>query len=238
MLTLVHEDIYVYIDKIQEQLQTVTGTSAVNLSNDARGSVVDQGVIEITINSGSYTAIQIGSGFNSIKINKPLSEGDIILLDLRDRYYTHNDVPFFLETMLDMRDDTNHTINVAFTGTGAFEINYRRNLPVMNNNDLFFCTGLDVSENSEIAKRTNIKAQTKLRKTAKKDYTWSINGLWNDTELNKFESDSGMLRLRLVDESGMELEKLSNCVISSFQKSSSDSGDLTYSLNGSLEKIF
>jgi hypothetical protein len=238
MITLVHEDIYVYIDKIEEKMNTLSGINTFDFSNDSTDSIVDPGVVEIIAKSGSYESLSMYAGFNTITINKPLSEGDIMVLNLRDRFYTLNGVPFLLDGALQMENDTNHTLSLSFVGSGGLDVTYRRNQVFENDMDLFFCTGLDVSQNNEIIKSVNIKAETKVRKTAKKDYQWSINGLWNDTELQKFESSSGLFRLRLVDEDGLGLEKLANCVIASFQKGSSDSGDYNYALNGSFDKIF
>ncbi|MEC3606307.1 hypothetical protein P9126_04740 [Bacillus glycinifermentans] len=238
MLTLVHEDIYVYIDKIEEQIQSFSGTSEFVLSNIAYKSIVDQGVIEINATSGSYTSLSLSDGTETLSINQPLSAGDKVVVDLRERFYTLNGAPFLLDGFLELEDDKENTLTLSLTGAGTTEVKYKRNQVVENQMDLYFCTGIDISDNREIVKRTNVKGETKIYKTAKKEYQWSINGLWNDTEIQKFNSSSGLFRLRLVDEDGVEMEKLANCVISSFQKNSSDSGDYTYTLNGNCEKIF
>ena len=238
MITLVHEDIYVYIDKIEEQTQSVSGTTAISLNNNATDSVVDPGVIKITITSGSYTGVTVSNGTDTLTINKPLATNDVLVLDLRNRRYTLNGTPLFCDAVLDLKDDTFNIINISFTGTGNANIEYTRNQVVLNNSDLYFCTGLNVNQNEEILKTTNIKGKTRNRKTAKKEFTWGISGLWNKTELSKFESSTSLFRLRLVDEEGTELETLANCMISSFQKSSSEGNDFTYSLDGTCEAIF
>ncbi|WP_257064278.1 hypothetical protein [Priestia megaterium] len=238
MITRVLEDIYVYIDKVQEITDTLSGASNFSLTNDSIGGIVDYGVIEIIVNSGIYDGLTISSNFNTMEISKPLAEGDSLLLDLREEFYTLNGSVFFIDDRLVLEDDVNNTISLAFSGTGDLQVNYTRRQIITNNDDLYFCTGFDMTDNSEIIKSVNIKAQTKIRKTAKKDYQWSINGLCNDQELQKFQSDSGLFRLRLIDEEGVEMQKLANCSIASFQQGASDGGDYTYSLNGSFEKIF
>ena len=238
MLTLVHEDIYLYVDRLEEQKQTINSTTNATLINDSRQSVVDHGVITITVTSGSYTGVTVSSETDTLSIYKPLATNDVLVLDLRSRRYTLNDVPFFCDTVLDLKDDTNNTISISFTGTGNANVDYTRNQVVLSNNDLYFCTGLNVNQNGEVVKATDIKGKTRTRKTAKKEFTWSISGLWNETELQKFESSTDLFRFRLVDEDGVDLDKLANCVISSVQKSSSENNDFTYSLDGVCEAIF
>ena len=238
MLTLVHEDIYLYIDRLEEQKQIINSTTNATLINDSRQSVVDPGVITITVTSGSYTGVTVSSETDTLSIYKPLATNDVLVLDLRNRRYTLNGTPLFCDAVLDLKDDTFNIINISFTGTGNANIEYTRNQVVLNNSDLYFCTGLNVNQNEEILKTTNIKGKTRNRKTAKKEFTWGISGLWNETELKKFESSTGLFRFRLVDEEGTELETLANCMISSFQKSSSEDNDFTYSLDGTCEAIF
>lgn len=238
MLTLVHEDIYIYIEKVEEQIQTLSGASNFSLTNNSLGSIVDLGVIEISVKSGSYTSLKMSSGTKNITINKPLPSGSSLVLDLREMYYTLNGSPFFLNDYLELKDDANNTISLSFVGTGTVDVKYTRRQVIKNDNDLMFCTSLSHNDNSDIITKTNIKGETKYIKTAKKSFSWDISVLCNDTELEKFESSSGYLRFRLVDEDGVDLGKLSNCVVASVQKGSSDGGDYTCSLNGSFEKFF
>ena len=238
MITLIHEDIYVYVDKIEENIQTLSGANNFALTNNSTQSIVDKGLVEIVVNSGSYTGLTLSDGTNTLTITKPLPTGSLIEIDLRNNSYKVDGSLFLFDTVLELKDDFNNALNLVITGTGTATVKYKRNLVVVNNNDLYFCTGLDVSQENDVVYKTNIKGEIKLRKGEKKTFKFGINGLWNETELDKFESGSGMFRLRLVDEDGVELEKLVNCVIASFQKGSSDGGDYTYSLNGSCEKIF
>ena len=238
MITLVHEDIFIYIDKVESVTQSLSGASDFSLTNNSTGSIVDYGSIEINVNSGSYTGLTMSNGVDNITINKPLTAGDTMVLDLRDKHYTLNGSVFFLDDYLTLEDDANNTISLSFVGTGELEVNYTRNQCVTNDNDLMFCSSLSHNDNSDIITKTNVKGQVKYLKSAKKSYSWDISVLCNDTELEKFESSSGYLRFRLVDEEGMDLGKLSNCVVASIQKSSSDGGDYTCSLSGSFEKIF
>lgn len=238
MITLVHEDIFIYIDKLEEITDTLSGASDFSLTNDATGSIVDYGLLYITVNSGSYEALTLSSDLNSVDIIQPLTEGDSMVLDLRNKRYTLNGSVFFIDDYLMLEDDANNTLSLSFFGSGDLEVNYTRNQCVTNDNDLMFCSSLSHNDNSDIITKTNVKGQVKYLKTAKKTYTWDISVLCNDTELEKFESSSGYLRFRLVDEEGMDLGKLSNCVVASIQKSSSDGGDYTCSLSGSFEKFF
>lgn len=240
MITLVHEDIYLYIDPVQLDLLTLNNDNAnpMTLYNDATEQVVDNGILTIEGVSGSVTGFTINDETKTIPVSVSIGVGDVVVMNFRERYYTKNGVPFLLNNYVEFEDNVVNALILSFSGTGSTEVKYEYYRPFLNNDDLFYCTSFDLNETISTIEKNNIKNQTKNIKNGKKSYTVSINGLWNETEVEKFESESGYFRLRLIDEEGFELDKISNFVINQIQKSSSELSDLTYNISGVCDKVF
>lgn len=238
MLTLVHEDIYVYIDKIEEIIKSKTGANTFAFSNDSKRQIADPGIFYIEIKEGEYNSLSIEGKYNTVTLTKPLPKGTIILLDFRNSHFKVNGEIVFLDDVFRVQDDDYQEVALHLSGQGEAKVKYFYLSAVENDSDLFFCTSLDVTEAVDIIKGTNVKNQTKLLKTAKKDYTWSINGLWNRDEIGKFASGTKFLRLRFIDEEQNHLETLSNCFVSNVQRGSSEDADYAYSISGTCEGIF
>lgn len=238
-ITLVHEDIYVYVDKISLKNETKTGTTTCTLTNNTKGMVADGGVIEISIDSGSYTSTKLTCNGRTITINKKLIVGSTLIIDLNKFIGRLGNDIVLLNNYITLKDNsTSNDITVTLTGSGSFTCSYNRNQVVKNNNDLYFCENIDISTGYDHVITTNVQGKNKLIKTAKKNHSWSINGLWNGDELKKFVSDSKEFCLRIVDIDNNVLETVSNCTISSIGKSSSSDSDYTYSISGSCLEIF
>lgn len=234
MITLVHEDIYVYVDPIKEKQWTLKGND-IDFSNYSNNQIVDPGVFNITVTSGSYDSLVITTRYNSLTLSMPLPEGSELVLDFTNKHFILDGSQIFLDNLIELKDDDYSNINLSFTGTGEKETTYSYFAAEENFDDVYFVESIDVTESTPSTKRTNVKGSTKLIPNAKKDYSFSINGLWNAVELSKFPE---LFRLRLTDEEGTLLETLSHCRIDDKKKSSSSGGDYTYSISGVCEKIF
>lgn len=232
--TLVHEDIYAYIDPITETEDKKAGNS-VSFINDAREGIADNGRFYITVISGSLTKIDISDGYKTLNINQSLSLGDSLLLDFNNMVFKKNEILFFLDDFIELNDNEYHVINVNITGTGTFETTYTFMKIEQNFEDVMYLEGISVETSIDRPKKTLLSGKEKTLKGEKKVHSFSINGLWNQDEISKFTS---IFRMRLVDEEGTKLNTLANCRINSNGKSSSSGGDLTFSISGSCEEIF
>jgi hypothetical protein len=235
MSTLVHEDIYVYVDPIEENSITKTGSS-IKFVNDSTNKVSDLGVFDITITSGSFSNLTITTPLGTLNTGIPFALNDHIVLDFRELHFTKNGTLIFLEDAIELGNNDISDIDLSFVGTGSATVKYSHTKVIPSNVDLYFCESLDYGEAISRLSKVNIKNETKVLKGEKKDYSFGINGLWNDGELNKFSPE---FNLRLVDEEGKKIDILSGCRIDSSNKSSSSGGgDFSYSLSGIFKKIF
>lgn len=240
-LTLTHEEIYVYIEEIKEQTYTTTATSSCTLVNDSTNMIADSGIIEIIIDSGSFSAIKLtGSDGRIINVKRSLIVGSKITLDLRNMIgYIGDDVILF-DNYITFEDNNNsNSLTLNLTGSGSFTVNYTRKQVArkIEGGDLMFCEGMDISTELQHTSTTDIHGKEKVFESDKKTYSWSINGLWNRNSFNSFKTDSGEFSIRTMSEEGNDLEYLYNCTISSVSKSSSSSGDYTYNISGKCLKI-
>lgn len=241
-ITLKHEDIYVYIYKIQSATQTITGSTAssISLTNNATNMIADYGELTISVTSGTLTGFILTANSKTISKTVSVTSGQNIKIDLRNKmiYHSANGVTLLGSYDDILNDNASNTITLTCNGTCTKNISYVRNQVTTNNNDLYYCEGLDYSTDSEINSTKDVKGKIKFSKSEKKSHNWSINGLWNNVEFEKFNSPTGRISLKLVDIDLNVLNILANCNITSSSKSSSDDGDYTYSLSGNCEEIY
>lgn len=232
--TLVHEDIYAYIDPIKDKVESGKGTF-IEFVNDARESVVDNGVFNITITSGSFSKLVLNDGYKDIEIIGNFSLNSFWVLDFRNMHFTKDGSLFFIEDVFDLKDNEYNVLTLEFTGTGEAEVDYMFRGLEESSSDLMYLESLSIDSSLERQKKILLTGQEKILNSEKKVHSFSINGLWNQQEIAKFTDN---FRIRLVDEEGTKLETLANCYKNSVGKSSSSNGDLTYAISGSCEKIF
>lgn len=232
--TLVHEDVFVYVDPITEISDSKTAANAFTFANNALNEMADLGIFTLTVNSGSYSKVVITAGNKSSTFNVPLAAGEKMTLDFRNLHFSKGSAMYFADDIPSLVDNSNSNITVTLTGTGSATIIRKYLKAQTNNNDIWFVESLSVDTSIEQTKKTLYNGQEKTLKSEKKVHSFSINGIWSETEVSKFTEK---FRLRLVDEDARKLDTLLNCTKSSIGKSSSSGGDLTYSISGSCEKI-
>ena len=235
-VTLVHEDIYVYVDPVQEITDTKTAANDFTFTNDAIEQTADIGVFELTVMSGNYSNVVITIGNKTSTINVALAAGEKMVLDFRNRHFMKGGSMYFVDNDIgNLNDNDIGDISIALTGTGSVEITRRYEKAQLNNNDIWFLESVSVDTSYERPKKIIYNGQEKNLKGEKKVHSFSINGLWSQDELRKF---ANKFRMRLVTEDGVKLETLANCAIGSISKNSSSGGDFTYAISGSCEQIF
>lgn len=236
MLTLVHEDIYIYADPIIEYTETKKDVATTcSFTNDAIEQVADLGVFEVNISSGSFTQLVITIGDKAATFNGSFGAGNILTLNFRDLYFANGDALIFPDDIPVLTDGEIEEITVSLTGSGFVEVTRNYNKIHEQGNDIWFVESLSVDTSIERPKKTLVSGKEKTINSEKKVHSFSINGLWSQEEVSKF---TDLFRLWLVDEEGNKLNVLANCRIDSNGYSSSSNGDLTYAISGSCEKIF
>lgn len=228
MLSYMHEDIYVYIDNLITEEVKKTGD---NVSFDDNWYWIRKGKIKIVL--GGVTAkltVKLNEGTAIFDFAGKLN--DIVELDFDKMIFKLNGKLIFLSSYNAPANTEVVKIILSF-GQGSHQFSYFGLKEVVNNNDLDFCTSLDYSYSEEKSTRTNINNETIDVGSAKQEYSWSINGLWNNEEVSKF---GDLFNLRFIDEEGKPMVRLMGCTRNSFKNGSSDSGDLTYSLSGKFKK--
>lgn len=231
--TLVHEDIYAYVDPIDEYISVKTG-STMDFVNDSRNGVVDQGEFIVTCKSGEVTKLVINDGNKNVEFVIGLKIGEKAKLDFRNNHFSKAGELFFSNDIIDLQDDKENIITVTLEG-GEAEVEYTYEKATEVFTDITFLESINVDETKETIKKTLANGKEKFIKSTKKTYSFSINGIWNRDEIGKFID---AFRLRLVDENGNPLETLAYCVVDSKGRSSSSGGDLTYTVSGSCQKIY
>jgi hypothetical protein len=234
-LTLVHEDIYVYVDPIAETSENKTAANSFSFSNDSTEQVAELGVFTIDILSGSYTKLTIAAGGKTATFNTAMATGNKLVLDFRNMNFKKGSTLLFADDIPVVTDNATTTITVTLTGTGSAKVTRVYEKATTNNNDIWFVEGVSVDTSFERPKKTFLSGEEKVLKGEKKVHSFSINGIWNRAEVSKF---TDKFRLRLVDIDGSKLETLASCRKESVAKSSSSNGDLTFTISGSCEKIF
>jgi hypothetical protein len=235
MNTLVHEDIYVYTDPITTVVETKTGTTF-EFTNNATENIIDPGILEITVASGSFTKVNFTVGEQQMNITVPLTVNDKLVLDFRNNIFKKNGSLIFTDNILSFEDDSYVIINLTLTGTGQSSVTYTFDTSIAQYDDLAFLESLSADESFEFKSRTNIKNQKQIKGDVAKTYSFSLSMLWNDEQSINFPDT---FRLRLTDEDGNKLETLAGCRVTSIRKgSSSNGGDYTFEVSGSCEKIY
>lgn len=237
-ITLMHEDIYIYIDEISNLTQHVGGSGTLTIVNDATGMKAHGGEMEITATSGSATAISLSCNGNTLTINRTVDTGQTLFLSLEKNYHTLNGTRYLNAERLNFTDNAVNQITVTVTGDANVEIDYTSNRVVYNNDSLTFCDSISYNSDFQRSSFVNVKGVTRFAGSEKRTYSWDINGLWNSEEFGKFDSGTGSFSIRLIDIDGGLLEILANCTINSIKKSSSDSSDYTYQISGNCLEIF
>lgn len=236
MLTLVHEDIYVYVDPIIEVTETIKDVIGSCLfTNEATEQIADLGIFEINFSSGNFTQLVITVGNKIATFNETFSTGNKVVLNFRDLVFTKDGALIFCDDIPTLTDNSEEEILVNLTGTGYVQITRTYKQARQSDNDVWFVESLSVDTNIEHLKKTLISGKEKTINSEKKVHSFSINGLWSQEEVSKF---TDLFRIWLVDEEGVRLETLANCRVDSINRTSSSGGDLTYAISGSCEKIF
>jgi hypothetical protein len=235
MNTLVHEDIYVYTDPLTTVVEMKTGTSF-EFTNNATENIIDPGIFELTVTSGSFTKVNFTVGEQQMNITVPLVVNDKLVLDFRNNIFKKNGSLIFTDNILSFEDDSYTIINLTLTGTGQSSVTYTFDTFIAQYDDLAFLESLSADESFEFKSRTNIKNQKQIKGDVAKTYSFSLSMLWNDEQSINFPDT---FRLRLTDEDGNKLETLAGCRVTSIRKgSSSNGGDYTFEVSGSCEKIY
>ena len=224
-----HEDIYVYVDNLITEEYKKTGD---NVSFNDTWYFVRKGRLKITL-GGSVTSLTVKINESNAVFNFTGKVGDVLDLNFENMVFKLNGKLIFLSSYNAPANTEVVKISLSF-GTGSHQFSYFGLKEVRNNSDIDFCTSLDYSYSSEKLKRTLINNDTIDIGIAKPEYSWSINGLWNNEEVSKFGE---LFNLRFIDEEAKPMVRLIGCTNDSFKNGSSDSGDLTYSLSGKFKKI-
>jgi len=236
MLTLMHEDIYVYVDPIIPVSEAKTATDTFTFANDAVEQVSDIGIFTINVSSGNYTKVVVKVGDKTTTINVPLAAGETFVANFRDLYFSKdNSIYFPTDDIVELKDNSKEDIVITLTGSGSATVERMYNKVQINDNDVWFVDSISVDHSFEQTKKVLYDGSEKNVRNEKKTYSFSINGLWSQKEIDKF---TDLFRVRLVDEEGTKLETLANCTVNSLNYSSSSGGDFTYAISGSCEKIF
>ncbi|QJT70412.1 hypothetical protein [Microcystis phage MaeS] len=235
MSTLVHEDIYVYIDPITEVSVNLTAANSFTFSNTATEQIADLGVFTIDIVSGSYTKLVITAGGKSATFNIAMATGNQLVLDFRNNHFKKGTTLLFADDLPILTDNTTENITITLTGTGSTKVTRVYERVTLNNNDIWFVEGVSYDTNIERLSKKLVNGTEKTIKGEKKVHSFSINGLWSKTEVDKFSSK---FRMRLVDDQAIKIATLANCYRNGDNRASSAAGDFTYTISGTCEKIF
>ncbi|AXY83230.1 hypothetical protein PP654_gp104 [Bacillus phage v_B-Bak10] len=229
MLSYMHEDIYVYVDNLITEEYKKTGD---NVSFDDNWYFVRKGRLKITL-GGVVTTLTVKINESNAIFNFAGKAGDILDLNFENMVFKLNGKLIFLSSYNAPANTEVVKISLSF-GTGSHQFSYFGLKEVRNDSDINFCTSLDYNYSTEKLKRSLVNSETIDVGIAKPEYSWSINGLWNNEEASKFGE---LFNLRFIDEEAKPMVRLIGCTTDSFKNGSSDSGDLTYSLSGKFKKI-
>lgn len=224
-----HEDIYVYVDNLITEEYKKTGD---NVSFDDTWYFVRKGRLKVTL-GGSVTSLTVKVNESTAVFNFTGKVGDVLDLDFEKMVFKLNSNLIFLSSYNAPANTEVVKISLSF-GSGSHQFSYFGLKEVRNDSDINFCTSLDYNYSTDKLKRSLINSETIDVGIAKPEYSWSINGLWNNEEASKFGE---LFNLRFIDEEAKPMVRLIGCTTDSFKNGSSDSGDLTYSLSGKFKKI-
>ncbi|AKC02673.1 hypothetical protein CPT_Stills45 [Bacillus phage Stills] len=235
MLTLVHEDICVYLDYMISQSLKKTGKN-LSFINDSIEGIANLGRFEIEVTQGSFARFTITIESQIVTFNVPMTVGDKISLDLDKNIFKKNGSLIFTDSVLTLEDNSYVNVNLDFVGDGIAAATYFYKYYEKRTDDLMFVDSLSYDRSVEYASRTNIKNQKKRIGKSRDTFSFSISLIWNEDQAELIDDE---FRLRLIDEEGYPIETMAGCVITSERKgSSSNGGDFTYEISGSFEKIY
>ena len=235
-ITLMHEDIYIYIDSINNYPQYVEGTGTLSIANDSTGIKADYGKMDITVISGTMNGLLLSCNGKEISFDCSLTAGGTMMISLEDNYYTVNGVKKLSGDRIELSDNKINSMKLTITGDAKIQVEYFHNRSVNNSGDLMFCESFSVKSDFDRTEYVNIHGQKRYSVNEKRTHTWDINGIWNSEEFEKF--NAGSFSIRLVDIDGGLLELLTDCKVKSINKSSSDMSDYVYQISGTCEEIF
>jgi hypothetical protein len=224
-----HEEIYVHVDNLITEEYKKTGD---NVSFDDDWYFVRKGLLKITL-GGSVTTLTVKVNEGTAVFNLAGKAADVLELNFEKMIFKLNGKLIFLNSYIAPANTDKVKLSCSF-GQGSHQFSYFGLKEVRNENDINFCTSLDYNYSTEKQRRTLINNETIDVGIAKPEYSWSINGLWNNEEVSKFGE---LFNLRFIDEEAKPMVRLIGCTSDSFKNGSSDSGDLTYSLSGKFKKI-
>ncbi|AGY48336.1 hypothetical protein Slash_47 [Bacillus phage Slash] len=235
MLTLVHEDICVYLDYMISQSLKKTGKN-LSFTNDSIEGIANLGKFEIEVVQGSFYWFTISIDSQVIRFDNPLSVGDKLSIDLDKNIFKKNGSMIFTENILTLEDNSYVNVNLDFIGEGIASATYFYKYYEKRTDDLMFVDSLSYDKSIEYSSRTNIQNKKKIVGNKKETFSFSLSLIWNEDQAELIDDE---FRLRLVDEEGYPIETMAGCVITSERKgSSSNGGDFTYEISGSFEKIY
>ncbi|AGY48731.1 hypothetical protein Staley_48 [Bacillus phage Staley] len=235
MLTLVHEDICVYLDYMISQSLQKTGKN-LSFINDSIEGIANLGRFEIEVVQGSFARFTIKIETQTITFNTPLVVGDKLSIDLDKNIFKKNGSMIFTDAILTLEDNSYVNVNVDFVGDGTASVTYFYKYYEKRTDDLMFVDSLSYDKSIEYSSRTNIRNEKKIVGNKKETFSFSLSLIWNEDQAELIDDE---FRLRLIDEEGFPIETMAGCVITSERKgSSSNGGDFTYEISGSFEKIY
>ncbi|AKA61475.1 hypothetical protein CPT_Stahl47 [Bacillus phage Stahl] len=235
MLTLVHEDICVYLDYMISQSLQKTGKN-LSFINDSIEGIANLGRFEIEVVQGSFARFTIKIETQTITFNTPLVVGDKLSIDLDKNIFKKNGSMIFTDAILTLEDNSYVNINVDFVGDGTAAVTYFYKYYEKRTDDLMFVDSLSYDKSIEYSSRTNIRNEKKIVGNKKETFSFSLSLIWNEDQAELIDDE---FRLRLIDEEGFPIETMAGCIITSERKgSSSNGGDFTYEISGSFEKIY
>jgi|SRR5690625_1448100 len=234
MLTLMHEDIYVYIDEIKWSNDAKEGKEIEFIHDKSVSNRL--GVLDIEIAEGEFDSLTVSTDVGSATLSKEMKSGDEIILDFYNASFRLNSQVIFMNSLLEV-DKSEQPITLSFTGEGNAVVFYRQLFAPRNDNDLLFCESLNITTAHVISNRVDIKGNVTNRYAHLESHDWSLGGMWNSDEIQKFHTETGLFNLRFIDEMGNELYTLKRCIINNYGRESSESSDFNFSVSGVCKEI-
>src|SRR5690625_3009156 len=136
MLTLMHEDIYVYIDEIKWSNDAKEGKEIEFIHDKSVSNRL--GVLDIEIAEGEFDSLTVSTDVGSATLSKEMKSGDEIILDFYNASFRLNSQVIFMNSLLEV-DKSEQPITLSFTGEGNAVVFYRQLFAPRNDNDLLFC---------------------------------------------------------------------------------------------------
>lgn len=230
MLTYYLEDFCFYIDKIKETSMYEFGKK-VSFINNSYG--YDLGILEVDVKD-DLNSLEIKCNGRSMIINGLIKKGSYIVLNFRNMNFTVDGKMIFVNEIPSFVEQEINVISIDASSNSNLKFKYTFNKPDKSNNEVAFINSMDFDENKSFVKSTNIFDKEKQKGIAKTEYSFSISGLWNNDEADKY---SDLFNIRIIDIEGNLVKTLINCSLDSNKNSSSTGNDTAYSLSGKCKLI-